>query len=266
MKYLAVLISLAVFAFPVTADIDHGWQYVVGGDTLSTAFTYADCSEGTRSLRVEITPLIGFGIIGTKPLAEESPDSVLIDLKPSRDCEFFSKIITTQDTVVTAPISVWGGVWNKDLKFSTATSGSLVKVYLILQNYSTADSLVCLFDNIWFFRNGKWELWDGCPDGESLGVEETLPKISNNRVYPSPFSSVTTIKYSVTKSSHVTLEVYDIVGNLVKTLVNERKPTGFYVVSWNGKNDKGAKLANGVYFYRLQAGDYTVTKKMLLVK
>ncbi|MCG3119126.1 MAG: hypothetical protein ALAOOOJD_01457 [bacterium] len=83
--------------------------------------------------------------------------------------------------------------------------------------------------------------------------------------YPNPFNPATSVQFSVGASSgapvHVSLKVYDVLGNEVATLVDEKKPAGFYRVRFDAKG-----LANGVYFYRLQAGDFTATHKMLLVR
>jgi len=79
--------------------------------------------------------------------------------------------------------------------------------------------------------------------------------------YPNPFNPATHITYSVKKKCHVTLRVYDILGHEVKTLVDKVQPAGNFKVFFNG-----AELASGVYVYSLLAGDYQLTRKMLLVK
>jgi hypothetical protein len=79
--------------------------------------------------------------------------------------------------------------------------------------------------------------------------------------YPNPFNPSTTVKYELPKTSHVTLTVYDLLGRQVSVLVNERREAGVHEVRFDGSN-----LASGVYFYRLQAGNFVQTKKMLVVK
>jgi hypothetical protein len=79
--------------------------------------------------------------------------------------------------------------------------------------------------------------------------------------YPNPFNPSTTIKYELPNAFNVSLTVYDILGRQVFVLVNERKDAGVYEVKCDGSN-----LASGVYFYRLQAGDYVATKRFLLLK
>jgi len=79
--------------------------------------------------------------------------------------------------------------------------------------------------------------------------------------FPNPFNPTTKIKYFIPKTSLVTIKVYDILGKEVTTLVNEEKSPGNYEVEFNGKS-----LASGIYFYRLQAGGFVETKKMILLK
>ncbi len=79
--------------------------------------------------------------------------------------------------------------------------------------------------------------------------------------YPNPFNPGTKIIYSIPQTSFVTLKIYDILGNEVATLVNEEKALGNYEVEFNA-----SKLSAGVYFYKLQAGKFVQTKKMMLLK
>ena len=79
--------------------------------------------------------------------------------------------------------------------------------------------------------------------------------------YPNPFNPNTKIKYSVPQSSNVVIKIFDVLGNEIETLVNEEKPVGRYEVIFNA-----ARLPSGVYFYRLKAGKFVETKKMVLMK
>ncbi|MDA3814318.1 MAG: T9SS type A sorting domain-containing protein [Candidatus Cloacimonetes bacterium] len=84
--------------------------------------------------------------------------------------------------------------------------------------------------------------------------------------YPNPFNPVTNISYSVKEAGDVTLEVYNIKGQLVTTLVNEVKETGNYTTIWNGTDNSNKSVSSGVYFYKMKSGNYTATKKMILMK
>ncbi len=79
--------------------------------------------------------------------------------------------------------------------------------------------------------------------------------------YPNPFNPCTTIGYSIANSAYVTLKIYDILGKEITTLINEDQLPGVYRVDFNGKN-----ISSGIYFYQITAGNFTDTKKLLLLK
>ncbi len=79
--------------------------------------------------------------------------------------------------------------------------------------------------------------------------------------YPNPFNPITIIKYSIPQTQNVTIKVFGILGNEITTLVNKEMPAGNYEIKFDGK-----KFASGIYFYRLQAGDFIQTRKMILLK
>jgi hypothetical protein len=87
-----------------------------------------------------------------------------------------------------------------------------------------------------------------------------------NGNYPNPFNPRTTIRYSLASRSAVRLDIFNILGQSVKTLVDEVQSAGEHSVVWEGNHESGAAAAAGVYFYRLQAGDYRTTRKMILLK
>ena len=82
-----------------------------------------------------------------------------------------------------------------------------------------------------------------------------------NQNYPNPFNPSTKISYQLREHSYVTLKIFDVLGNEVASLVNEEKPSGKHSIDFNA-----GKLATGVYFYQLKAGEYTATKKLILLK
>jgi len=103
------------------------------------------------------------------------------------------------------------------------------------------------------------------PLANPVGVENDISLIPNDfyisQNYPNPFNSATAIQYSIPQRSNVTLKVYDILGNEVSTLVNEENEQGVYTVNFDANN-----LASGLYLYRIQAGTFIATKKMILLK
>jgi hypothetical protein len=96
---------------------------------------------------------------------------------------------------------------------------------------------------------------------------EALP-ISFALAYPrpNPFAGESKIYYQIPERSRVSLKIYNITGQMVSTLVNDVKAAGYYYATWNGKNDQGVTLPNGIYFYRLEAGNNKATRKITLIK
>ncbi len=107
------------------------------------------------------------------------------------------------------------------------------------------------------------------PEGGSVDVKENgfTPqefKLVGN--YPNPFNPATTIQYSLQTTEKVTLEIFDVLGNKITTLVSGVQHAGEHRAQWNGRDDSGQLAASGVYFYRLTAGEQVSTRKMMLMK
>ncbi|SYZ74783.1 exported hypothetical protein [Candidatus Zixiibacteriota bacterium] len=88
--------------------------------------------------------------------------------------------------------------------------------------------------------------------------------LAQNR--PNPFNPVTTIRYAVPAPGHVSLEVFDLLGRKVRTLVDDMKSAGIYRIEWDGRDEGNQPVSSGVYFYKLRAGSVIQTRKMLLLK
>jgi hypothetical protein len=84
--------------------------------------------------------------------------------------------------------------------------------------------------------------------------------------YPNPFNPSTTITYSIQKAGLVKLTIYNLLGEKVRTLVNTTQAADEYHIAWDGKNDAGINVASGVYIYKLSAGDFSDSRKMILMK
>lgn len=83
---------------------------------------------------------------------------------------------------------------------------------------------------------------------------------------PNPFNPSTTIKYQLPASGEVSLVIYNLLGQQVRTLVKDNLEAGFHSVLWDGKDELGKQVASGVYIYRLQSGDFSTAKRMMLLK
>jgi hypothetical protein len=102
---------------------------------------------------------------------------------------------------------------------------------------------------------------------ESASGKDSIPTVfSCSRNSPNPFNIKTTIRYGLPKSSKVSLCIYNLVGQKVKTLVDAQQSAGYKSVSWDGKNSIGQEVSQGIYFYVFKAGDFTKNYKMIVVK
>ncbi|MFQ5498996.1 MAG: T9SS type A sorting domain-containing protein [Candidatus Zixiibacteriota bacterium] len=133
--------------------------------------------------------------------------------------------------------------WNTGSKLKLATSGSTGHVPYFTGKIAIKDALdvVALGDNL-----------------------PTTFALDQN--YPNPFNPTTQINFDVPARSHVTLDVFNVLGQRVISLVNEDLAASSYTVDWDGRSEGGEAVASGVYFYRMEAGDFVQTKKMMLLK
>ncbi len=128
-------------------------------------------------------------------------------------------------------------------------------IYLSFPLETTADDSAfnkVIFKSIEFFKTPTSAAADETNNPEKYFLEQN---------YPNPFNPVTSIRYSNVKDQHVSLKVFDLIGNEIETLVDETKQPGIYTANFNGKT-----LSSGIYFYRLCVGENVLSKKMILLK
>ena len=109
--------------------------------------------------------------------------------------------------------------------------------------------------------------WSG--GGEVLAISNfntSLDRFVLKDNYPNPFNPVTNLHYDLIEDTFVKITVYDMLGNVVNNLVNENQTSGFKSAQWNATNNEGQSVSAGVYLYTIEAGDYSQTKKMVLLK
>ncbi len=130
-------------------------------------------------------------------------------------------------------------------------------VYITIRCVSN-DAFIFYVDDFSVHSNG------GSVSNEDNMIPVVATELQGN--YPNPFNPETTIRYSIKDNTPVTLEVYNVKGQLVKTLVNEAKTPGNYSVVWKGLDNNNRSVSSGVYFFKMNAGKYSSTKKMIMMK
>ena len=98
-------------------------------------------------------------------------------------------------------------------------------------------------------------------------IDETLPITYNlHNAYPNPFNPVTTLLYDLPEDALVTINIYDLMGRSIKSLVKSNQSAGYRSIQWNATNNLGEPVSAGMYLYTIQAGEFRQTKKMVLLK
>jgi hypothetical protein len=151
----------------------------------------------------------------------------------------------------------------------TATSVEWVGKDRILADFDLTGAGDGVYDVVAYNPGGTSDVLAGAFEvtGAPTGVDDPTPSQFALRAnYPNPFNPSTTIRYDVASRSEVSLQVFDVSGALVRTLVNGVKEAGSYTIDWDGRNDQGNTASSGVYFYRLSAPGFSDVRKMTLLK
>ena len=104
------------------------------------------------------------------------------------------------------------------------------------------------------------------PTGHSDPAKAIPTSVELFQYYPKPFNTATTIEFDLPYVGHVELQVFNILGQKVITLVSERLSAGHYSIEWNGRFKSGRNAPSGIYFYRLKAEKVSLVRKMALIK
>ena len=105
------------------------------------------------------------------------------------------------------------------------------------------------------------------PVAITTSISEVAPAVTAlETAYPNPFNPSTTIKYSLKQASDVKIVIYNAKGQLVRTLVNGHKEAGYYNATWIGNDDRGNRVASGIYLYKMITKDYVKVQKMMMIK
>tara|TARA_B100001248_G_scaffold247962_1_gene219853 strand:- start:616 stop:1062 length:447 start_codon:yes stop_codon:yes gene_type:complete len=144
-----------------------------------------------------------------------------------------------------------------------------IKVFNLSKNDSSiiGENLYGLNPGDWLSSNRMKIFWVGGQNNVNLLKARSLPnqfKIHQN--YPNPFNPTTTLEYELPLDALVKITIYDMLGNVVKHLINEAQTSGYKLVMWDATNNLGQAVSAGVDLYNIEAGDFRQTKKMILLK
>ena len=126
--------------------------------------------------------------------------------------------------------------------------------YRVVAVYELGDSKPAIIENV--VVNPVTE--------NDLTLQPAITRLLSN--YPNPFNPETVIRFALASDAFVSIEIYNIRGQRVRSLVAEERRAGEYNVMWNGRDDNGNSVAAGIYFYRMRAGEYQSIRRMLMIK
>jgi hypothetical protein len=193
-------------------------------------------------------------------LTSRGPSQKIDSVTAGTDIFFSVKVNDPDSTTITYTWKVNG---------ATVTPGTDPSTYKGNFAVGTSQTVMCVFKDAgglsdsttWTFKAVKSNPLSvteqaGVPNDFSLGQN-----------YPNPFNPSTSIKFGLPKAAPVTLEIYNVLGVKVRTLINgQMMSASFHNVSWNGKDDNGATVTSGMYLYRISADKFVSTMKMMLMK
>jgi hypothetical protein len=169
-----------------------------------------------------------------------------------------TKVVDLDAPVV---ISAWGGYHEFGIDLDGYTSGDKIDLRLWSESENRELRVVADLDSDIF---GEAPLTVGTAN---VSMQDAIPvEVNLSQNYPNPFNPTTRIDYSVVSDGHVTLNVYDITGRLVSTLVDGYVDAGYHSVMWSGSDNNGIRLSSGIYFYSLQSESSNMTRKMVYMK
>jgi len=162
---------------------------------------------------------------------------------------------------------------NSDSEEDVLLAGINLDNILLLEEYENCDAKSAInfeerktrIDKLILSKEDKYARLEQLQNEQDNNAQ-TIPKKLFSQNYPNPFNPSTTIQYGLAKDTHVKINIYNIKGQKVKTLINENKQAGVHKIIWDGKDHKQKNVSSGIYFYHIQTNHGTVTRKMLMMK
>ena len=243
----------------IVVSVDNGATWIAIDSTITTAVTWsgwyaADETEANwHTLMYNITPYVEPGIFNV---------GVHYD-----DCggNWSSGIGVDNAFVVQGDASHWLSWERLSGKIVSWDTMSVSLTMMPQENQNEYESAMLYLEEESMYQSVNIVM---ITDPDNVGVDtKTNPfSFALHQSFPNPFNPSTEIRYEIPDDLLVSVAVYDVVGRLIRSLINESRPAGSYSVVWDGKNDLGARVATGIYIYSIEAGKHRQNKKAVLLK
>jgi FlgD Ig-like domain len=226
---------------------------VTGEDIVAGTHTYYPCvmvdADGNMAVNFSASGTSLYaGAYYTTRLAGDPPGSTSVPKALAVGQDFYNRYLGGTS-------NRWGG-YN-----GIALSQPDENEFWIFNEYAgTRGSMVGFEDGRWLTRLGRFRI------KTVSAISRSMPRAMLDQNLPNPFNPLTSIHFVLPTSGRVTLQVFDSAGRHVRTLVNDALPEGSHQAVWDGRDDEGHRVASGIYLYRLDAGAFQQSRKMVLLK
>lgn len=249
------------------------WSYKAGGGFESSAtidengFLYVGCFDGKMYAFGTGGPDVGVDAVGLPEEAAANtmyiPEATVQNYRAGLETFDVACLIDTSGVHIygdTVTVGNLDEITPLDVSFAPWTTGPNTGVnynVTVIALHGTDEN--AYNDTLTTVTQVPYDPTDSGPGG-------TPPPVYLGQCYPNPFNPSTTIRFGLSERAHVRLHVYDVSGHLVQTLVDGERSEGEHNETWNGRDSEGREVSSGVYFYRLTAGSFSETKKMILLR
>ncbi|MBU2625180.1 MAG: S8 family serine peptidase [candidate division Zixibacteria bacterium] len=232
----------------IAADVDFSGLELLGLDPSRNLMYYFNS---------ELGKYVGIGMIGGAMHSFEYFSNPLASKSGLSDAEKADAVWSGEISELPTKLADYGHFMS--MPPVTIAGGESVELVAVIIWASSEADLMLKYDDAY----DKYMVPTSADDDDGTILPESFTLSQN---YPNPFNPATTICFSVARSQDVTLSVYNILGQKVRTLVEGETAIGTHEVLWNGSDDSGSPVASGIYFYRLDTADGQSTRKMMLLK
>lgn len=240
---------LVKYASGVQSIMDFHWNYDTPSRT--EAYTYKQAESVTFTEQADYTPIF----------VDVEPNSDINELVVYAGDDCVGGVKVDDEATVMVQAFIEDVPQDTPLTIVTINGSKSAK---ILENVVSYDNVLQVWDKIQELKVNNQDFYHVSMTKDATELLETQQIISTN--YPNPFNPETNIQFNNPQAGEVTVDIYNLKGQLVKNLVNRDMDQGIHKIVWNGSNNANKSSASGVYFYKIRSGNATATKKIILMK
>lgn len=257
-----------VTVFGTVTDYNPEWSFKWDNNTVILVDSFKINSSGNSMEAASVAT----GMLATDSSSAEAYEGVLVKIQNatltslnSYDCSFDDG---SGVCLVDGDFMVSGDQNQNDVFYINKNEGYLMAFGDTVRLGEKVDMLQGVFT--YSFGSYKMEVRNSDDFGHTVGINEDYKatphtyRLAQN--FPNPFNPETRIYFEIPGTQNVKIFIYNVLGQKVRSLVNDSFQAGNHIVNWDGRNDSGLRMPSGVYFYRIKAGNFVATKKMMMLK